>query len=248
VTAILETRDLTRRFGSLVAVDAVNLAISPGEIHAVIGPNGAGKTTLFNLITGKLPPSDGTIRFEDRDITDEIAYQIVRRGIGRSFQITNIFPRLTAFENVFIAALAQAGRTRSMLSAMGSFAEEAEAARAVLARVELAGKADLPTAMLSHGERRNLELGLTLALKPKLILLDEPTAGMSVEETAHTVDLIRRISEDTTVLFTEHDMSIVFSIAHVITVLHQGAVIAQGPPAEVRSNREVQSAYLGEEV
>lgn len=248
MTAILRTSELTRRFGSLVAVDDVNLAISPSEIHAVIGPNGAGKTTLFNLITGKLPPSDGTILFEGRDITRETAYQIVKRGIGRSFQITNIFPRLTAFENVFIAALAQAGRTNSMMSGMGAFPEEAEAARAVLARVELAAKADLPTAMLSHGERRNLELGLTLALKPKLILLDEPTAGMSVEETANTVNLIRRVSADTTVLFTEHDMSIVFSIAHVITVLHQGRIIAQGAPEEVRHDREVQAAYLGEEV
>ncbi len=248
MTAILETHDLSRHFGLLVAVDEVNLAVSPGEIHAVIGPNGAGKTTLFNLITGKLQPSYGTILFESQDITRETAHQIVRRGVGRSFQITNIFPRLTAFENVFIAVLARSGRAHRLLSGMGSFSEEAEDARSVLARVELAGKADLPTSMLSHGERRNLELGLTLALKPKLLLLDEPTAGMSVEETASTVKLIRRISEDTTVLFTEHDMSIVFSIAHVITVLHQGRVIAQGAPVEVRNNREVKAAYLGEEI
>jgi branched-chain amino acid transport system ATP-binding protein len=171
----------------------------------------------------------------------------VKAGIGRSFQITNIFPRLTVLENIMVAVLARSGAASRVLSDFHAFPAKKEEARALLETVGLADKADLSTRMLSHGDRRNLELGLTLALKPRLLLLDEPTAGMSPEETASTVDLIRRISGDTTILFTEHDMAIVFGIAHRVTVLQQGTVIADGTPAEIRANELVISAYLGTE-
>lgn len=247
MSPLLETRDLSRSFGSLSAVQHVDLAVEPGEVRAIIGPNGAGKTTLFNLITGKLPPTRGKVIFAGEDITGLPTHTIVRRGIGRSFQITNIFPRLTALENVLVGVLARSGRTRNLVAPLTSFPEETREAEEILGRVDLLAKAHVRASALGHGERRNLEVGLTLALSPRLILLDEPTAGMSVDETASTVQLIRRLAEQATVLFTEHDMSIVFSIAHRITVLHQGSVIAEGTPEQIRGDRLVQAAYLGEE-
>ncbi|WP_136659406.1 ABC transporter ATP-binding protein [Nitratireductor sp. XY-223] len=244
---ILETRKLSRRFGALNAVSDVSLSLEAGEVRAIIGPNGAGKTTLFNLITGKLAPTGGKVIFEGADVTGVPAHALVRRGIGRSFQITNIFPRLSVFENILVGVLAGRGKTTNLFASLLSFETEAAEAREILDRVELGAKAGLPVSALSHGERRNLELGLTLALNPRLILLDEPTAGMSVEETASTVALIRRVAQSATVLFTEHDMGIVFSIADNISVLHQGSIIAEGTPEEIKGNRTVQVAYLGEE-
>lgn len=246
MNAILEVEGLTRRFGALAAVNNVSLSVRTGEIRALIGPNGSGKTTFFNLLTGRLKPSAGAIRFRGEDIAGRPPHLLVRAGIGRSFQITNIFPRLTVLENIMIAVLAKGGMASRMIRNFHDFPSEKEEARALLRTIGLVDKAELPTSMLSHGDRRNLELGLTLALKPILLLLDEPTAGMSPEETASTVELMRRISADTTILFTEHDMAIVFGIADRVTVLQQGGVIAEGTPAEIRVNPAVISAYLGD--
>jgi branched-chain amino acid transport system ATP-binding protein len=175
-------------------------------------------------------------------------FQIVKKGIGRSFQITNIFPRLSVFNNIFIAVLANSNKTFHIFSNLSSFKNEIGKTYDLLKTVELSEKSRSATSSLSHGERRNLELGITLALKPELILLDEPTAGMSIEETQKTVNLIQKISDKTTVLFTEHDMSIVFKIADIITVLHQGKIIADGSPETIQNNHEVQIAYLGEKI
>jgi|TARA_B100001964_G_C14236690_1_gene602821 branched-chain amino acid transport system ATP-binding protein len=245
---ILETHNLTCEFGSLKAVNNVNLKIQKQKIRAIIGPNGAGKTTLFNLITGKIRPSSGKVIFKGKEITKMSPFQIVKKGIGRSFQITNIFPRLSVFNNIFIAVLANSNKTFHIFSNLSSFKNEIGKTYDLLKTVELSEKSRSATSSLSHGERRNLELGITLALKPELILLDEPTAGMSIEETQKTVNLIQKISDKTTVLFTEHDMSIVFKIADIITVLHQGKIIADGSPETIQNNHEVQIAYLGEKI
>lgn len=244
---VLETRNLSRAFGSLRAVNGVNFQVPEGELRAVIGPNGAGKTTFFNLISGKLEPTAGGVFFEGEDITGLSPNAVVKKGVGRSFQITNVFPGLSVLDNVRIAVLAKRGKTMDMLSPIDGRAEEREEALAILGEVELEHKAKRSTTELGHGERRNLELGITLALEPRLILLDEPTAGMSIEETSSTIDLVKRISRDKTVVFTEHDMKVVFSTADRISVLHQGSVIADGTPDEVRGDDLVRLAYLGEE-
>lgn len=244
---VLETRNLSKAFGSLRAVSEVNFQVPEGELRAVIGPNGAGKTTFFNLISGKLEPTGGGVYFEGEDITGFPPHAVVKKGVGRSFQITNVFPRLSVLDNVRLAILAKRGKAMDMLSPIERRVEEREEALAILGEVELERKAERPTTELGHGERRNLELGITLALEPRLILLDEPTAGMSIEETASTIELVRKISRDKTVVFTEHDMSVVFSIADRISVLHQGSVIAEGAPDEVRGDAAVRLAYLGEE-
>lgn len=244
---VLETRNLSKSFGPLRAVSEVNFQVPEGELRAVIGPNGAGKTTFFNLISGKLEPTGGGVYFEGEDITGFPPHAVVKKGVGRSFQITNVFPRLSVLDNVRLAVLAKRGKTMDMLSCIERRAEDRGEALAILGEVELERKAERPTTELGHGERRNLELGITLALEPRLILLDEPTAGMSIEETASTIELVRKISRDKTVVFTEHDMSVVFSIADRISVLHQGSVIAEGAPDEVRGDAAVRLAYLGEE-
>jgi branched-chain amino acid transport system ATP-binding protein len=246
VSWIFETVDLCKSFGSLKVANNINIHLRPGEIRALIGPNGAGKTTFFNLVSGKLSPSSGKVKFEGKDLTGLPPYQIVRAGIGRSFQITNIFPRLGVLQNVMAAVLARKGKASSVTSLLEGYRSEKEEAMALLSSIGLAHKATLATRNLSHGERRFLEFAVALALHPRMLLLDEPTAGMSTEETAATVRLIRKIAESTTVLFTEHDMSIVFSIADRITVLQQGTIIAEGTPDEVRSNSQVKTAYLGE--
>ena len=245
MTAVLQVVGLSCRFGSLAAVNNINLELREGELRALIGPNGAGKTTFFNLLTGRIRPTSGSIRFLGADIAGTPPHALIRLGMGRSFQITNIFPRLSVLENIMVAVLARRGKAARMFANFRDYTEEAQEAVDLLGVVGLAPKANLSTSSLSHGERRNLELGLTLALQPKLLLLDEPTAGMSPEETASTVDLIRRLAKSTTILFTEHDMAIVFGIAQRVTVMQQGAVIAEGTPAEIRANPLVISAYLG---
>ena len=244
----MRLRALTKSFGSLLAVNRVDFRVPEGELCAVIGPNGAGKTTFFNLISGRLEPTSGGVFFEGEDITGFPPHAVVKKGVGRSFQITNIFPRLSVLDNVRIAVLARRGKTLDMFSPIEKHTEEQDEALAILGEVELEHKAHHPTTELGHGERRNLELGITLALEPRLILLDEPTAGMSIEETSSTIDLVKKISADKTVVFTEHDMSVVFSIADRISVLHQGSIIAEGTPDEIRNDDLVRLAYLGEEV
>jgi branched-chain amino acid transport system ATP-binding protein len=243
---MLEVRDLAKSFDGFQAVGGVSFTVAAGAISAVIGPNGAGKTTLFNLITGHLRPSAGRVVFKGRDVTGIPPHDLCRLGMGRSFQRTNIFPRLTVFQNVQAAFLSHRGRGWNMLAPVERlYREETEA---LLEAVGLRGQAGEIAGFLSHGGQKQLELGIALALEPELLLLDEPTAGMSAGETRETIALIERLARERrlTLLFTEHDMEVVFSIAQRITVLHQGRIIAEGVPAEVRADAEVRRVYLGE--
>ncbi|WP_458187208.1 ABC transporter ATP-binding protein [Haladaptatus sp. NG-WS-4] len=247
--AVLETQNLTRRFGELVAVDAVNLSVEAGEFRSVIGPNGAGKTTLFNLVTGALAPTSGSVVFAGEDVTSLSPHERVRRGIGRSFQITTVFGGLSVRENVRLAA--QSGHDESrwvgerLFRPADSFPAVNERVDDVLGRIELAGRADERAAALAYGDRRRLEIGLVLATDPQVVLLDEPTAGMSVEETRATMELIDDVLADRTLLLIEHDIDLVMNISDRITVLNRGQELATGTPEDVAANDEVQAAYLG---
>jgi branched-chain amino acid transport system ATP-binding protein len=243
---MLEVRDLRKAFDGFQAVAGVTLTVTRGQIAAIIGPNGAGKTTFFNLITGHLRPDAGVVRFDGRDITGLAPHDVCRLGMGRSFQRTNIFPKLTVFENVQAAFISHRGHGLRLFSRVqGMFAEDTYG---VLESVGLADKAQTVSGFMSHGNQKQLELGIALASEPQLLLLDEPTAGMSATETRETIKLVERITRERglTLLFTEHDMEVVFSIAQNISVLHQGRLIAQGAPADVRSDPEVRRVYLGE--
>src|SRR5262245_50179449 len=243
---MLEVRSLRRSFGGVAAIDGVSLAVERREIVAIIGPNGAGKSTLFNLITGHLRADSGSVHLGGRDVTGMAPYRLCALGVGRSFQRTNIFPKLTVFENVQAALIAHRGRGRDAWSrAHGLFRAEAEA---LLGDVNLLGQADMAGGALSHGNQKQLELGIALAGNPEILLLDEPTAGMSAAETRDSLELLRRIAAERglTLLFTEHDMNVVFSTARRIAVLHQGRVIAEGPPEAIRSDAEVRRVYLGD--
>ena len=243
--AILETQGLTKRFGGLVAVDQVDFTLEEGELRAVIGPNGAGKTTFFNMLAGNLPPTEGKISFKGRDITSLTSHQISHLGVGRSFQITNIFPELTVFENVRVSAQSRK-TTYNWWSYGGGHKDLNEKTEAILEYIGLEDKRDEPAGVLAHGEQRYLEIGITLATDPELLLLDEPTAGMSPAETVQTAELIRKVAADHTVILVEHDMEVVMGISEKITVLHDGRVLATGTPDEVRANDEVQRVYLRE--
>ena len=243
---MLEVRGLHRSFGGVAAIDGVSLTVAGREILAIIGPNGAGKSTLFNLITGHLRPDSGSVRLGGRDVTAMAPHRLCALGVARSFQRTNIFPRLSVFENVQAALIAHRGRGRDLWSrAEGLFRREAET---LLRDVNLLGQAEMAGGALSHGNQKQLELGIALAGNPEILLLDEPTAGMSAVETRDSMALLRRIADERglTLLFTEHDMEVVFSTAHRIAVLHQGRVIAEGPPAAIRGDPEVRRVYLGD--
>ncbi|MEM4780408.1 MAG: ABC transporter ATP-binding protein [Halalkalicoccus sp.] len=246
---ILVADGLTKKFGTLTAVDAVSLEIATGGITSVIGPNGAGKTTLFNLFTGKYEPTDGRITFRGERIDGEQPHALVERGLVRSFQITNFFADLTALENVRLAT--QASRTgfrpRDFLSHHADLTEATERAGHILERVHLADVADRTASNLSYGQRRHLEIGISLAADPDLFLMDEPTAGMSPEETSETVELIEEIASDITLVLIEHDMHIVMGISDDVAVMNEGSVLAQGSPEEIRTDERVQRAYLGGE-
>jgi branched-chain amino acid transport system ATP-binding protein len=242
-TPVLRTEALTMRFGGLAAVNRVSIQIPRGEIRAVIGPNGAGKSTFFNCLTGVLAPTSGQIVFDGEDITGLPPHRISQKGIARSYQITNILPGATVLENIRIAAQSR-HHSWSLLRHHRSYHDLADRARSVLGSVGLADKEAELAAELSHGEQRNLEIGIALATEPKLLCLDEPTAGMSVTETHATVELIRRISSDLTILIVEHDMEVVMGLARTITVLHYGEVLAEGTPAEIQANARVQEVYL----
>jgi branched-chain amino acid transport system ATP-binding protein len=231
------------RFGGLSALDGVNLEVMHGEIRAIIGPNGAGKSTLFNCLTGVLRPTSGRIVFNGEDIAGLPPNRISQKGIARSYQITNILPNATALENVRIAAQSRRHRW-SLLTHHRAFGDLIERAEAVLHAVGLRGQRDELAANLSHGEQRHLEIGIALATEPELLCLDEPTAGMSAAETHDTMALIRRIAPNLTILIVEHDMQVVMELAQRITVLHYGAVLAEGTPAEIRENPRVLEAYL----
>ncbi len=246
--SLLEVDNVVRAFGSLVAVNGVSLKIEPGDLHAVIGPNGAGKTTFFNLISGFFPPSSGRIRFRDRDITAAPAHQRVALGMARTFQITEIFPELTVYENVRVPVEVAAGlRLVPWLSGRRR-AEIDKRVAALLAQAGLAAKADQLAGELSHGDQRATEIMMALALNPSLLLLDEPTAGMGDQETHDIVRLIAKVHNEhqLAIVLIEHDMRVVFHLATRIMVLAEGAVLAQGSPAEIAANERVQAAYLGQ--
>jgi branched-chain amino acid transport system ATP-binding protein len=243
----LECRDVTRYFGALAALDGVSMTVERGEIRAVIGPNGAGKSTLFNVLTGMLAPSRGEIVFKGEPLTGLSPWEICQRGVSRTFQLTALFRRLSARENVRLAAQARSDQRWRPLFGRAVREETARTAARWLERVGLAHVADVPAGLLSHGDQRLLEVAMALAQGPELLLLDEPTQGLSVEETARTVEILRDLLAEgaLTVLLVEHDMEVVFSLADRITVLHQGRVIGDGFPAEVKRRPEVQAAYLG---
>ena len=242
-TGVLRTDGLTVRFGGLTALNNVSISVPRGQIRAVIGPNGAGKSTFFNCLTGVIRPTAGRITFDGDDITGLPPYRISRKGLARSYQITNILPGATVLENVRIAAQSRRYNWR-MLRHHRAYTDVLERAHTVLASVGLDDKADELAANLSHGEQRTLEIAIALATEPKVLCLDEPTAGMSVAETHATVDLIRRIAAELTILIVEHDMEVVMGLASTVTVLHYGEVLAEGTPAEIQGNARVQEVYL----
>ncbi|HZT87498.1 MAG TPA: ABC transporter ATP-binding protein [Stellaceae bacterium] len=245
--ALLELDELTCRFGGLVAVDRVSMRVEAGEVRAVIGPNGAGKSTLFNLITGVRRPSRGRVRFAGQDVTGLPPARICQRGVARTFQLTALFPGMSARENVRLAAQAREARRWQFYGGAAVFARAEERADAVLERLGLTAIANRPAGTLSHGDQRLLEVAMALAQEPRLLLLDEPTQGLSVEETAQAVAMLSGLlaEESMTVLLVEHDMEVVFRLAHRITVMHRGAVIADGTVEAVRQDEAVQQAYLG---
>ncbi|MCJ7495289.1 MAG: ABC transporter ATP-binding protein [Deltaproteobacteria bacterium] len=243
---LLTVEKVKKSFDGFVAVNGVSLSVKKGEICSIIGPNGAGKTTLFNLITGHLPVDEGKLIFKGLDITRMPSYRICRLGMGRSFQRTNIFPRLTVFQNIQAAVLVHRGESFNFFKPVESFFREET--QTILERVGLKDYGETVSGSLSYGYQKQLELGIALASEPELLLLDEPTAGMSAQETHQTIELIGRITREKglTLLFTEHDMEVVFSISERIMVLHQGRLIAEGSPEEVRNDPDVQKVYLGE--
>ena len=240
---ILRTEDLTVRFGGLTALNQVNFELAREEIRAVIGPNGAGKSTFFNCLTGVLRPSSGRILFDGGDITGLSPDRISHRGIARSYQITNILPNATTLENVRIAAQSRR-HGWSLLAHYRAYRDILEKAESVLAAVGLSDKAYELAANLSHGEQRNLEVGIALATEPRLLCLDEPTAGMSAAETHDTMELVRSIAKNLTILIVEHDMQVVMELAQRITVLHYGEILAEGTPSQIQQNPKVLEVYL----
>ncbi|MSP75319.1 MAG: ABC transporter ATP-binding protein [Rhodospirillaceae bacterium] len=248
VEPLLRTNSLVKRFGGLVATDTVSIDVRPGEIHALIGPNGAGKTTLVGQLTGSLAPDAGTIHFAGRDVTRLPTHARVRLGLARSFQITSVLREFTALENVALAVQAHAGHSFRFLADARSDERLRGPARLGLEAVGLGARADTLAASLSHGEQRQLEIAMALAGDPKLLLLDEPMAGMGAEESQRMIGFLRVLKSKRAMLLIEHDMDAVFQLADRITVLVYGRAIASGTPDEIRANAEVRQAYLGEEV
>lgn len=246
---VLRTDGLTKRFGEMAAVDHVDLVVEQGEFRSVIGPNGAGKTTLFNLITGALPVSDGTVEFRGEDITSLSPHERVRRGLGRSFQITNVFDGLTVRENVRLAAQSLFGEDISGRQAMfadkDGFEDVNRHTEEILERVGLADRAGEVAETLAYGDQRRLEIGIVLAYDPELVMLDEPTAGMSSEESRATIDLIEDVLAEKSLMLIEHDIDLVMSVSDRITVLTRGQELATGTPEEISTDADVREAYLG---
>ena len=243
---MLETKELCHDFSGLKVLFDVNLQVREGERHAVIGPNGAGKTTLFNVITGTYKPSKGKVFFKGKEITGLKPCELCRIGIGRSFQITSTFNRLTAFQNIRLAILSKRGVRFSLFRKVDKMEAITQETEEVLKRINLMGERNFPASALSYGKHRALEISLAMATDPELVLLDEFAAGMSRDETHNAVELIRKLTEGKTVVIIEHDMDVVFSLADRITVLHYGRILATGTPDEIRRNQEVKDAYLGD--
>jgi branched-chain amino acid transport system ATP-binding protein len=244
---LLSTTKLTKRFGGLVASDAIDLEVRRGDLHAIIGPNGAGKTTLVAQLSGELRPSSGSIVFDGADVTALPVHRRARRGFGRSFQITNVVHELSALDNVALAVQAHDGHSFRFWRPARTDAALREPARRILAKVELGGRENALAGHLSHGEKRALEVAMALASDPKLLLLDEPLAGMGPDESARMARLLQTLKGEVTILLVEHDVEIVFALADRITVLVQGRVVADGAPSEIRDDPAVQRAYLGDE-
>lgn len=250
MTPMLQLDGVEKSFGGLRVTSKVSFAVMPGEISAIIGPNGAGKTTLFNQITGHLLCDAGAILFQGENIVGRAPQQIVARGIGRAFQIASIFPDETVLDNIRVACLSKLGQTRQYWRNVVDFKRSTDEAHAILESLGLQAQAQRPAFELAHGDQKLLDIGIALALKPKLLLLDEPTAGMSPDERQKMRVLIKELwkTYDLTLVFIEHDMDMVFGIAQKVRVLQQGALLAEGTPDEIRSNKEVVTAYLGEEL
>ncbi|MEQ6916289.1 ABC transporter ATP-binding protein [Halomonas aquatica] len=246
---LLSIRDLTKTFGGVHAVDGVSLDVRPRETVALIGPNGAGKTTFYNMISGRMMPTSGSIHYDGDEITGLPPHRISRLGISRSFQITNIFQELSVRQNVEVALTAFHGKALAMLRLASRDREIIDEAHGLLERLGLEALAEQRAGVLSYGDKRLLEIAIVLATRPRLVLLDEPTAGMTPEETRHVTHLIRKLADsgDYTFLVTEHDMSVVFGLADRILVMHRGQRLAEGTPEEIRNDPEVKRAYLGEE-
>jgi branched-chain amino acid transport system ATP-binding protein len=243
---LLKVDNLAKHFGGIVATDDLSLAVAPGELHAIIGPNGAGKTTLISQLSGQLTPDSGRIRFADTDITALPMYKRSALGLARSFQITSLFLDLSVLDNVALAVQAHAGHSFHFWRNARLDSELRQPALAALERAGLGARADRPASLLSHGEHRQLELAMALAGSPRMLLLDEPMAGLGPEESARMVGMLRVLKGELTILLVEHDMEAVFALADRITVLVYGRVIASGTPADIRANAAVRDAYLGE--
>lgn len=247
-TIVLEAQNLRKAFGGLVAVDDVSIKVKAHTMHAIIGPNGAGKTTLFNLLSGTMPPTQGKVFFNDKDITRLPPQRRAHLGIGRSFQITNIFPNLTVLENVRLAAQAMGKDNFRLMRLADSFQIYVDKAMDVLQQVGLQGREAMVVRNLPHGEKRKLELGIMLACEPQLLLFDEPTAGMSSEQVPELIEIINQVVKDgdRTAILVEHRMDMVMKISDTITVMSQGRILAEGNPQEISSDTRVQKAYLGD--
>jgi branched-chain amino acid transport system ATP-binding protein len=247
VSVILETQNLRREFGALVAVDDMSVQIEQGSLHSIIGPNGAGKTTFFNLVSGTLRPSAGRVFYKGEDITDLPVHRTIHKGIGRSFQITNIFSNLTVFENVRLACQALGSDSYRLFRSHTKLEGVQQRTQEVLAEVGLADRAFTLARTLPHGDQRKLELGMILAPDPDVLMLDEPTAGMAAEQVPELMTLVQSIQEagNKTVVLVEHNMNVVMNVSDRITVMHQGALLAEGTPAEISADETVQTAYLG---
>jgi len=243
---LLQTKNLTKSFGALTAVDDVTLSIEEGSLHSIIGPNGAGKTTLFNLLTGTFPPTSGKIVFDGKDITGTPAHRVAHLGLARSYQRTSVFPALSLLDNVWVAAFATGSSWRGLLwRNTNNFFDVKEKALQALADVNLSEKKDQPAREISHGEQRQLELAIALAAAPRVLLLDEPAAGLSPEETRRMVALVRTLKGRYTIVLIEHKIDIIMSVSDRISVMHFGSLIAEGTPGEIQRNPEVRRAYLG---
>lgn len=247
MTAVLKIAQLVKRYGGLLATDHVDLELQAGELHAIIGPNGAGKTTLIGQLGGEVVPDQGTIFFDGTDVSRMTSPQRAQRGLARSYQITSVFPEFTVLENVVLAMQARSGHSFGIWTAVLDQDELVRPARAAVEQVGLGPRMQTPVADLAHGERRQLELAMVLVSEPRLLLLDEPMAGMSHQESGKVVELLRSLKGRYTLLLVEHDMDAVFSLADRISVLVYGRIIATGTPAEISANPEVRAAYLGDE-
>jgi branched-chain amino acid transport system ATP-binding protein len=248
VSAAIELRGVRKHFGATEIIRGVDLDVDRGELHAIIGPNGAGKSTLFNLITGRYPVTSGTIRLNGEDIAGLAPHEIYRRGLSRSFQVTNIFPRMSVFENLRCALMWNLGHRQSFWQLVDRQRDLNDRTIRVIEQLGLASRRDVPAGLLAYSDQRALEIGITIAGGADVVMLDEPTSGMSRSETEQAVALIRRVAEDTTVVIVEHDMGVVFDLADRISVLVYGQIIACDVPQRIQSNRAVQEAYLGTEL